>query len=535
MKILKYFTTLLPMICFSLGLVSCSNSENDLSYGEINYTSIKLSTDHVSLYEEDGQTSQTVQIKSGEGIFSVKSENENIAKATIKDKTITINIGSKSGATTVIVSGENNQRGEITINSGIYGLTVDKNSLNMKPGEKTTVKILSGNFNYAGKELKVEAINDAGDVSTHFDTKTDVLWPDPERTSMVIKALKAGKATIKITDTKGKTCEIALNVLDIELNNLALSKSVVNLYGIGNDDVDIVNGNADYLWTVGDKSVVNVVNTGTEAKPHFSLKAQKVGSTTLTVTDNLTGQVKTVLINVLAYSGVGAQLPSDKWLSIDFKSYATSYPDKVDNWSKIPEFTWEINARYNAGNSGSTLMGIEGQILARAPFNTNNKYISMSIGDHPIVWVPTELSNNKWYRFVFVVSYTNKTVDIYINGEKQSTQKTGGDTFPNGGMNLTNLNGNENNLFGIGRACGGRYMNGAIRYVRMWTRCLSDKEVKDFDNQSYVDPSAANLLCEWVFEGDTGASSFSALNEPYFKTFVQGGDGGIDAYETPSF
>ncbi len=78
-------------------------------------------------------------------------------------------------------------------------------------------------------------------------------------------------------------------------------------------------------------------------------------------------------------------------------------------------------------------------------------------------------------------------------------------------------------------ASGGRYLNGGIKYMRMWTRCLTEKEVIDDAGKLYVDPSSPGLLGEWVFEGDASATEFRSLNQPYFVATVKGGT--IDKYE----
>lgn len=515
------FTLLLLVSCF----YSCSNDKNDIPENIQN--TIKLTPAHISLYDEEGAISKTVQIE-GEGDYSVVSEDEEIATASVKDKTVTIKMGTKSGATTVIVSNQQGARGEITVNSGIYDLKLDRYTLNMKPGEKAAIKVLSGNFIYAGEDLTVEAINEEGDNSKHFETDKNILWQDPKRTTMTIKALKAGKTTIKITDQKGKTAEIALEVLNIQLNNLSVSKSNMNIYGRGNDIVEVTNGNGEYDYALSAPDIVELTNIGTSEKPIFLLKAQQTGETELSITDKLTEQTQDIRITVKDYSNAAALLPANKWLAIDFKKYAELYPDKVNNWAQIPELTWEIEAKINAG-SAATLLGIEGQFLARTPFSASNKYISMCIADHPNVYPEYELDKNLYYKFTFVVNFNNKTTDIYINGIKQAVKTDGSNDYSRGGLDLTSPDGHEENLFAIGRACGGRYLNGGVKYVRMWTRCLTDKEVKDYSGKLYVDPSSPYLLGEWVFEGDPGATEFRSLNPPYFVATVKGGS--IDGYE----
>lgn len=523
MKILKHLTSILPILLIAMGVYSCSDDDNANTQQAIPIT---FNTNHVALSDEEGERSKTVQIE-GEGYFSVKSENEDIAKASLNGKTITISIGAKSGATTIFVAGTKGERGEITVNSGLYNLTVNRSTLNMKPGETAEVKVLSGNFTYAGEELIVEAINEEGDDSDHFELSKEILWRDAKRTIMTVKALKAGKTIIRLTDLKGKTAEIALDVLDIELNNLAVNKEAITIYGIiGNDEIEITNGNGEYNYNLSDKTIVNISNTGTNTNPVYLLKAQSIGNTILTITDKLTDQSKDVNIEVKDFSGFAAKLPSNVWMGVDFKKYAELYPDKVPNL--IPELTWEIEAKINAGSS-ATLLGIEGQFLARTPYADSNTKISVCVADNPNIVADKVLDKNTYYKFTFVVNFNTKTTDIYIDGIKQAVKIYGSNNYSHGGLKLTSPHGNESNLFGIGRAAGGRYLNGGIRYLRMWSRCLTEDEVKQYAGKLTVDPTSPGLLVEWVFEGKLNATEFRSLNEPYFVATVKGGT--IDEYE----
>ena len=96
---------------------------------------------------------------------------------------------------------------------------------------------------------------------------------------------------------------------------------------------------------------------------------------------------------------------------------------------------------------------------------SNNKSATVSSGDI--------IEKNKWYHVVATINSVADTVFIYVNGEQVATDSLG-NASPWGG-------GNNTNVMVLGQAWWGDVdsnFRGAIRLMRMYTKQLSQKQIK---------------------------------------------------------
>ena len=162
--------------------------------------------------------------------------------------------------------------------------------------------------------------------------------------------------------------------------------------------------------------------------------------------------------------------------NISFNSFGHPTFDGTDDSIAIPSVTlgngnWTLEFVANAHNSGYHMMSnSSGGPVANAMGVLNNKmHYKNYNGSWQSINSSTTVNYNQIYHLVYVnragSSTTNGTMDMYINGEKDS----------NSGTNSYTTNGGPVNA--IGRSWAG-YFDGDIHICKRYTRGLSDKEVK---------------------------------------------------------
>ncbi len=119
---------------------------------------------------------------------------------------------------------------------------------------------------------------------TSSDSKTATVTADS--TTLKIKGVKAGTATISVTDASKQTGSLIVKVVDM----LAFDNASVSAAAGEEKTVTVKSGTAPYTVAVADASIA----TATVTDATITVKCVKAGTTTITVTDSkkVTGTIK---------------------------------------------------------------------------------------------------------------------------------------------------------------------------------------------------------------------------------------------------
>lgn len=291
----------------SIALGACK-TDNDEQNGNP-ATDLSVDNSVVTLLQGD---EITVSVTSGNGDYSVKSFDESIATASVDGKNVTIKATENSeldennqAETTILVIDGRKKVARVQVKvAKLWQLTVDaptkenpidgKESLDLFIGEKTTVKILSGNGDYvisASPENASDYI-EIGELSGQVFTVT----AKSETNDTPLE--------ITVTDKKGKQAvvPVVVNIVDLTLNT--------NEAEFAEPDseakyIDIEKGNGGYSFTYqtgdGDPSETSDVVEATEQNNTITLKPKARGNATVIVTDQK-GSVEKIAVTVNPYA-----------------------------------------------------------------------------------------------------------------------------------------------------------------------------------------------------------------------------------------
>ncbi|MFZ5424171.1 MAG: DUF2341 domain-containing protein [Patescibacteria group bacterium] len=187
----------------------------------------------------------------------------------------------------------------------------------------------------------------------------------------------------------------------------------------------------------------------------------------------------------------------------------------VSAWIK-PESTtastqYNIAGKWDSGNEGYLLAQYGDEI--RMYIGSASNYVQTSA---------TNLATGTWYHVVGSYDASTQTVEIYVDGAKQTSTVTG--TIPS---SLANTGG----LFHIGAAnsagTADNFYDGVIDEVRVYSRSFSLGEVKDVYNW------APGPVAYWTLDENTGTTAYdqsgndfkgnmpAALTAPSFRSYTE--------------
>ncbi len=174
---------LAAVCCFSLGLTSCDNNEDDSKSMKLSATKVVLGV---------GST-QTVTASNCTTPLTATTTSKDIATATVDGKNIKLT-GVKAGSASVVVTDAAKQTATIAVTVNEM-LAFDKTSLEINANKEGVINVTSGTAPYT------VAVKDKTVASATVKDK-----------AITIKGLKAGKTTVIVTDSKKVTGSFAVTV-----------------------------------------------------------------------------------------------------------------------------------------------------------------------------------------------------------------------------------------------------------------------------------------------------------------------------------
>lgn len=500
---LSLFTAFL-MASSSLAVLSgCEEKTEPESAGDLYELIVNKPVVRIGQNEE-----VTVDIILGNGNYSVKSYDTDIAAAVVSGEQITITSGSSNGATTVEVTDGEGVCADISVNVGLFDLKLSQTELSMEPGDSRQLEVSMGNFS-SNDELSIEVAD--GTVVSIENT-------DPLRPYYTVTALKRGHTSITFMDRKGKSA-----VVDITVNPYTLEVSAVNpKVGVDNKlTVYVVSGNGGYEMVSGDGNILAVEPvSGNETA--FRLVGVSEGIATVTVADDAGQKIEFPVTVVLADKS--ADLGSGNYFSVPFEMHDGTVDETMNGLNSIT-FEARVNiASLNGDDNGNarinTVMGVEKIFLLRVDVHRNasdtgKRYLQLSADDKGGIRYEgsTEIQTEQWYNVAVVLDGSksgSERISLYVNGVKETLQLQDGTPDDLNNVDLTSN-------FYIGRSDGRRHLNGSVTYARIWTRALTDKEIAD-NSGKILTSDMAGLAANWIFTNvNDSASSFASITGNSFE------------------
>ncbi len=217
--------------------------------------------------------SATVKVKTGNGGYVVKAEDESIAKAMVAKGSDMIKITAvKAGETTVHVTDYKGKKAMVKVVVKAV-LTLEKSDVDVVEGGEAVVAIKSGSGKYeviSSDEAAAKAMIDG--------------------TNVKITGVAKGNAVVTVKDTDTNV-EKKINV--IVKSALAVASDNVEIIEGGEKVVEITNGTGNYTVASSDESIASAAINGTK----ITITAVVAGTAKVTVTDTETNS--TVDINVV--------------------------------------------------------------------------------------------------------------------------------------------------------------------------------------------------------------------------------------------
>ena len=444
-----------------------------------------------------------VNVMLGNGGYSVKSYNEQVATATVDGEQITIKSGIQNGATTVEVTDAEGIKTDISVNVGLFELEFNEQTIEMEVNEEKELIVTMGNF----------SSNDELTYSIKDETVISIENTDQLRPYYTIRGVKIGETAITFTDAKGKqaTVNVKINPVSIDVSNLTPKVGVNNKIVI-----TVEKGNGGYTMEATDNTIVRIIQVNDN---NFSLVGLKAGTTDLTVSDQ-EGQELTLSITVSEADKV-VKLGSNNSFEVPFEIDG----EKAQNLTSLNSITFEARIKIDDLNGSSdahinTVMGIEKIFLLRVDVrkngsNQDDRYLQLAADDKGGIRYEStnKIEKNKWYN-VAVVLDGSKTGDeriaLYINGVKEEFGYKAGNPDDLKGIDLT-----EN--FYIGQSDGKRWLNGSITYARIWDKALNADEIYN-QNGVLLTEEKDELVANWIFSNGNGnTNTFTSLSGNAFE------------------
>lgn len=444
-----------------------------------------------------------VNVMLGNGGYSVKSYNEQVATATVDGEQITIKSGIQNGATTVEVTDAEGIKTDISVNVGLFELEFNEQTIEMEVNEEKELIVTMGNF----------SSNDELTYSIKDETVISIENTDQLRPYYTIRGQKIGETAITFTDAKGKqaTVNVKINPVSIDVSNLTPKVGVNNKIVI-----TVEKGNGDYTIVATDNTIVRIIQVNDN---NFSLVGLKAGTTDLIVRDK-EGQELTLSITVSEADKV-VKLGSNNSFEVPFEVNGV----KDQALTSLNSITFEARIKIDDLNGSSdahinTVMGIEKIFLLRVDVrkdasNKDDRYLQLAADDKGGIRYEStkKIEKNKWYN-VAVVLDGSKTgeerIALYIDGVKEEFGYKAGNPDDLKEIDLT-----EN--FYIGQSDGKRWLNGSITYARIWSKALTDSEIAS-QSGVLLTEEKDELVANWIFSNGNGnTNTFTSLSGKAFE------------------
>lgn len=474
---------LLPILLLPLIFFSCDN-DNDDQTDKPNVVELSVDKPTLSFVQGDGE--QTVKIISGNGDYTVKSLNSSVATASLSGENIIVKAQSDQevGSTTILLTDGKSKNVKIEVLVGkFWELEVSPTSIVIPKNAKAPITIKTGNNDYVATII-------SGDTYASID--------QIENNIFEVTGVDYGSSVIRITDGRGKTADISVEVIAMEIT---LDKSSVDIQGVkASGKVNILTGNTGYyISSIYPEGIVSATINGTE----IALTAQDAGIAEVTVKDS---QDKAISFSVTVKS-MAAYLYGQYCMVMDTDNNAQS---DLGNMQKV---TYEIRMLLDQTRGLGAIMGLEGSFLLRQEGEDTNTRFEISGDDLQIFSSQLIYSNRaepkpaKWYHIavVFDGTKTNEAdkYKMYINGEPEvlTFQKT---TDSYNAVNFKKHNSDPG--FMIGRNCGQNWRAfwGYLAEARVWRTARSAEEIRNNMN-SLSGHNNADLVGWWKF--DTGVET----------------------------
>lgn len=175
----------------------------------------------------------------------------------------------------------------------------------------------------------------------------------------------------------------------------------------------------------------------------------------------------------------------------------TQANNQLDNYS-IGSVSFWISPNNVASDLVQTVLSYSttSSLKSEYHFSLYKKHITVSYkygGDFktPVIEADADLEDNKWYNIVVSADGSNR-IEIYINGEKQTTSFNSFETLASGSEWFAGFNGvhSYDHFVGIGYVNNESYFNGIIDDIAIYNSFLSQSEIeKLFHERGWTDIS----------------------------------------------
>lgn len=498
---LHFFAGFLLACSLVISLSGCEEKNEPESVGDLYELIVNKPVVRIGQNEE-----VAVDIILGNGNYSVKSYDTDIAEAVLSDGQIIITSGSSNGATTVEVTDGEGVSADISVSVGLFDLELSLTEISLEPGGQRQIEVRMGNFS-SNDELTIEVAD---------GTVADIENTDPLRPYYVVTALKRGQTSIKFTDRKGKSA-----VVGVTVNPYSLEVSAVNpKVGVNNKlTVYVESGNGGYEMLSGNPDIVAVEAVPGDAAA-FRLVGVSEGDATVTVTDEAGQKVEFPVVAVSADKA--AYLGSSNYFSVPFTMRNGAVDESMSGLNSIT-FESRINIEALNGSNDAqinTIMGVEKIFLLRVDVHkdasdTGKRYLQLAADDKGGIRYEgsTEIKTGQWYDVAVVLDGSKsgeERISLYVDGRKETLQLQNGTPDDLNNVDLTSA-------FYIGRSDGKRHLNGSVTYARVWTIALSDQEIAA-NCGKILTSDMEGLAANWIFTNvNDSESSFASITGKGFE------------------
>lgn len=494
---------LIVLVISIFGLVACDNDDDKDEIKDLFDIIVDKPVINVGYNE-------TIEVKIvlGNGGYTVKSYDKDIAVATVSGELVTVKTGTKKGATTVQIIDQEGVIGNISVGVGEFDIVTNYPSgIELEFGASTEFRVISGNF-ISVEDLTIE-INDPAIIR--------LSQIDAYRPHYTLNALKEGETTITITDRLNKQSVINVVVKPMPLE-LDIPSDEIEMGTLQKKTITVLKGYAPYTITSSDENTIVVQEGSNESK--FGIISIGGGSSDITVTDAV-GQEMTIKVTVNTSKQV-AHIGTSNYFQVPFKIGG----DADGTLKSMNNITFEARVYIDALNGDdngnariNTVMGVEKIFLLRVDVrkdvsNKDERYLQLSADDKGKIRYEskTKIEVNKWYDLAVVLDGSktgDERIKLYINGVEDEFGYKAGTPGDLKDINLTS------NFF-IGQSDGKRRLNGAISYARVWNKALSASEISN-NVAGNTSLNSDNLVAYWAFTKFENAKSFISLSAKDFE------------------